>query len=422
MEEQRRTTRSRRVRFSERQTRRQQRYAQAGGADPSGMFIAKVPHTEMPSNFPARLASALRAGSSPFGFLTRERWWEERDTAAENYTIIISRQEELFDIGLAAIRDILGLTPDSTDAEIIDKLKHGGATSDDDVKSCIHILLMLERVITVGSKNASCGTANQTKTQALFKAYTDMYGSGRSTLLHNRYSLAYILLNPLTFHNMAVASLVQIFKTLKADPDTLSKLRSADVPTKTLTTFLLRDKYVSFMYAYAREHTNATLRDNFYYDGCALAEGSGYDTFITYFLAAISESKTNIEPPKTSFAAAVKGIITPTPAQTAETFGELAGILFNKFMEADATRTSLISHFKQEGAVAPAAPYPELEGYRTTRGTAAQTINDLTGMLPVSYWQQPIFTGGPTFAELLSKLDPPHIHFLLHFTELLFRP
>ena len=455
-----RVTQKRRVRFAERHTRRRQ----VGGATivsnaafPNDVFTEDPSDNTLVGEFSIGLRTALQSDER-FAFLTRMNWWTDVSSAASNYRSVIENQDQLFDIGLNVVRGYLGLSGEEGEAldnAIVEKLKSAkdGGASDVIVTLCVKVFLTLEKCIVLAEVR-SCAGVSQPKFHALFSqaSFTDIMEA-------HRYALSTILLNPATLKNMAISSLVEIFKSLKADTNTLALLHAADSSKKLLATTLLTDKFVSFMYENCRNQTNKTLKDNFYFWGCTFAEKAGYETFINEFLKSVANNRnhftklmavkptqptiltdTGEEYAKLSYTATLDPVVETslTVGRTeggvrltipAARFGQMAGILFNKYL----TLADDIPNKKDVllrvpafidtiATLTPTDVGAFILPSSTRLAESHVTINSLPGMLPTTHWFAPLFTDiDLNFSHFMRRLDPPHIHFLFHFVELLLR-
>jgi hypothetical protein len=432
--EERRTTRSRRVRFSERQTRRQQR----GGARNPSDSIPTISALSKPST-----ESFLRRvfAEAPFNFLLDPNWTTTGD-AAKNYTTLIMKQDELFIRWLDVVKEELHITDDTPEATLVSSVLDASQTV---ITNYIESLIEIVKIIgldknlraedTMAPPGTIPGSYMATTTNKTKFQYNLL---SKPTDISNTRKLINILLYPSLLTNITIKGIATILNQLKSEKNTtLAYIDvSEDAPHKFTATDILSDKFTWYLRSLAATETNDQLRDSLCIWGAAYTGETFWQEFFYLFLYeyALNREKTNLsitaidnDIKRTSYLEEMSykipaDYVSYTDANQDLILGSWMVAIILDLYKDGATQTDILQAFAVERTPALTAT-PAADGAIKN----AANVNSLTGMLPESAWGQPIIdtpAGATpiTFRALLNHLSPRYIHFLLHLTEVLFRP
>jgi len=415
-----RSTHRRRDSALRRTLRRQGLPQQEGGARNAGWTL--FPTGYEPAK--AFLKEKVLDASSEFSFIVADGDdWRTQPAAAKKYATLIMKQDELLTLGLEKVRDGLGITAETTDSELVDKVL---AASDDDITTYRNALQILAESVIQDEATANGKIA--------FNLYSDTAAATRAKLIN-------LLLYPTLMSNVVVSGIAEVLKTLKRETGTYEMVVSADAAKQSIYHGVLADKYTWYIFGVASSYTNDSLKDSIcLWETNNMASESRWKAFFTEFFGHL------VTGDALSFGSLKKSLQRTYKTEEENRDGTLGN---NK--TPDTVICSLISALvfgaykadkDMKGCLAPFAVKPADKAILKDipiKGTpqrkaigvkdyqAADTLQQLTGMLAdPTTWDQPLFDGDDelskqiTFTNLLNNLNPRHIHFLLHLVGLLY--
>lgn len=365
-----------------------------------------------------------------FRFLTADgQDWRRGEGAAKRYATLIMRQDELLSLGLTKIRTALGITDETSDTELVDRVS---SLDDPAVAKYIAVLQTLaEAVIQDSPLNGGKITYN---------LYPNTVQTPRQQLIN-------ILLYPTLMTNVLVNGIADVLKLLTREEGTYRMITENDATKRTIYHNVLADKYTWYIISYAASATNDTLKDSF-----CLWETRNIDSelklksfFKDFFSRLLQDSQGTPMDFITLAGTYLRKYKTEEsfskPSEKSDKITDtivcslISAIVLSIFKEGG-NKLHCLEPFVQKISSKPELLNPPPPNERGTRSQelrpyqTAPTIQQLTGMLEdPTTWDQPIFlevgdnlTSKITFNNLLYNLNPRHIHFLLHLVYVLFKP
>lgn len=396
-----RRTTHRRSRASQRQTHK---YRQVGGVRTVGLAELQRAFKE----------TGIVVTDTPFAFLADDDWFSKPTTAA-NYMTLIANQNTLFQIAYDTVLKNMGLVLGATDIQIMDAIK---SKSNEEIgkqltifKSVLNLIILNDFWNIKGaqsSRDDRCGSTNKTKFDynlyrdneiPILKKYCATCDTAlkadRSGLKENFYNIATVLLHPIVLQNTTITAIANILRTLEKDTDTLTLIKKtdADKTIGSFSTLFLIEKYISYINSSAYYLTSDMPRDSLFLWGCKLPEGGFWEDFFIRFLSTVKENSqpdiNTIFPIQSPTA----GTSTLNDAENISRFGTITAIVYKN---QDKSVEDILRLFVGEPVVG--------------------AIDNLTGMLPSSEWDNKLFESEPpvTFRHLLRRLKVTEIHYLIH--------
>lgn len=368
--------------------------------------------------------TALSVSDTPFAFLSTADWLSSA-TSSQNYATLVAQQDELFQLTLSHVQSLLGLTNESTDAQIMDAIT---SRADDIVTKCLTTLRNVADIVCLAKfpeGSEICSGIKQSKinynlpiSARKIEVLTSIKGGGATPAEVSRFLLGNILIRPLFMKNLVIMSIAKIIQTLQSDETTRKIVADS---AKIFPRAFLIDKYASYIQTVAYQSISDEPRDFFSLWGCAKTGFTEWYSFFKSFLDAIMTDTVEL-PDKRNVENLVKsigvienpGAVTP---ESMERYGLLTGLFFkHQGLPAEDILVKFIG--EQSITSSQTAPTAGAAGGAAAGGRKNNpNYTDFIGMLPVSEWDKPIYPGTEiTFGKLLRKLSVEEVHYILHLT------